>query len=66
MMKNGPSHIRIEQTNTLPSSELDEEIRVRIAVEGRVSWCETEPDAGAVDVAFACLKHEVGGGHVET
>ena len=30
----------------------------------RVGWCETHPEVGGVNVAFACLEHEFRGGCV--
>lgn len=64
MMKNRITGIRCKETDAFASAELDEEVGVGIAVQGRVGWGGAEPDAACVDIAFAGLGYKGGGGDV--
>jgi len=55
MMKHSGAEPRLEQPHTFGAGELDEQVRVRIAVQRGVGRCSTQPDRGVVDVAFAGL-----------
>lgn len=54
VVENGIAELGREQAHVFAAGELHEEIGVRVAVQGRVGGGLAQPDAGGVDVAFAC------------